>query len=381
MTSAANGPIVRIVPVNGLLIDADIWGAAHDFHRFHLQRHALVLHGPGIATGLEVVAHEPPNRTMIIYPGLAIDPAGNTIILPECERYTIQTDQPGPVYIVLQFREVASGARGPAGPGVPTHMREAYRIQEHRTLPQEPHIELARLWLTGGRDPVADAPDPTTPGPNQIDLRYRIDAGGLARGDISIAHAWLDNMPAPLHPALPLNLVQTLATTTNYRTRFIGQLPPAEAAGKCSLLYVAGQGHLALSPGDIDGLRAFVDAGGIIFGDGVHADGQDEFLRTFYELAQKLGRALQPIDRAHPALRAPFVFEGPPAGMVASNLLVADGIIYSQCDYGSALDPARGGQALDRETLRNVVEMISNIAVYAYSHQRATQFAAQRRAP
>lgn len=381
MTSPANGTITRVVPVNGLLVDADLWATAHDFHRFHQQRHALLLHGPGIAVGLETVAHDPPNRTLIIYPGLAIDPSGNTVLLPECERYTVQTDQPGPIYIILQFREVASGSRGPSGPGVPTHLREAYRIVESRTPVTDPHIELARIWLTGGREPIVDAPDPYSPGPNQIDLRHRVESGGLARGEITIAHAWLDSMPAPIHPALPLRLIKAITDTTSYRARFIGQVPPAEAVGTSMLLYLASQGALECSGADLEGLRAFLDAGGTIVGDGCHAGADDAFRDTFNDLAYKLGRKLQPIDRNAPLLRSPHLFSAPPPGSAPGGLAAADGMIYCGADFGCALDGGQPGQTLDRAVIRGVLEMLVNIALAAHQRQRMVAFAADRRAP
>lgn len=386
MTVPHNGAIVRVVPVNGLLVDAELWAAAHDFHRLHQQRHALTLHGPGIAAGLEVVAHEPPNRTLIIYPGLAIDPVGNCIVLPECERYTVQTEQPGPVYLLLQFREVASGARGPAGAGVPTHLREAYRITEHRSLPDEPHVELARIWLTGGRDPLVDAPEPLTPGPNQIDGRHRQQSGGLALGEITVGHAWLDAMPAPIHPALPLYLVQALATTSGYRARFVGQVPPAEAVGKCSLLYLAGGGNLSLSGPDVEGLRAFLDSGGTVFGDACYAEAgakgaADPFAPVFTDLAAKLGRSLAPVERTAPLLRSPYPFGAAPAGGTAAQLLADDGLLYCGADYGCAITGGRPGQTLDRETIRAAGEMMVNVAVYAHTRRRTVAYAADRRAP
>ena len=385
-TTPQNGSIVRVVPVNGLLVDAELWAAAHDFHRLHQMRHTLTLHGPGIAAGLEVVAHEPANRTLIIYPGLAIDPLGNGILLPECERYTVQTEQPGPVYILLQFREVASGARGPAGPGVPTHLREAYRITEHRTVPEEPHVELARIWLTGGREPLVDAPGPLTPGPSQIDLRHREEAGGLAQGEITVGQAWLDAMPAPIHPALPLHLVQSLGAFSHYRARFIGQVPPAEAVGKCALLYLAAGANLTLSGADVEGLRAFLDSGGTVFADNCYAEagaeiGRDPFGATFADLAAKLGRTPRPVERGTPLLRTPYPFAAPPPGSTSAPMVVADGLIYCAADYGCAINGGRPGQTLDRETIRAVGEMVTNIAVYAYGRQRATRFAGDRRAP
>lgn len=381
MTGPANGAITRVEPVNGLLVDADLWAAAHDFHRHHLQRHALFLHGHGIAQGLETVAHEPANRTLVIYPGLAVDSVGNPILVGECERYTIQTEQPGTIYIVLQFREVAAGARGPAGAGKPTHFREAYLITERRELPTEPYIELARVLLTGGREPVADALEPSLPGPNQIDLRHRLQAGGLLRGEIAIGQAWLEQMNRPVHDTLPLALVESLGAMTGYRGRYIGRLTPREAAGQCTLLYVASQEAIALTAEDSAGLRAFVDSGGTLLADGCHADKNDPFGETVMAIAAGLGRALQPLTRTDSLLRSPHRFAAPPAGAAAGTLLAADGLIYCQADYGCALEGGRANQPLERATIRSILEIVTNIAVVAHQRSRQVQFSPARRAP
>lgn len=381
MTPAVSNVITRVVPVNGLLVDADLWAAAHDFHRLHQQRHGVALHGYGIAQGLETVAHDPPNRTLIIYPGLAIDPIGNLILVPECERYTVQSEQPGPIHVVLQFREVAAGSRGPAGGGVPTHLREAYRIVEYRALPDEPHVELARIWLTGGREPLADATDPFTPGPNQIDLRQRVVAGTFGRGEIAIGQAWLDSMPMPIHNALPVRLTEAINASTGFRARFVGQISPREAVDRCTLLYLAGQGTVTISGDDLEGLRAFVDAGGTLVGDGCHPEAADAFSATFADLASKLGRTLRPIEAGAALLSEPFPFAGPPVGSAPGSLYQADGLVYCQADYGCALTGGRAGQPLDRSTIRAVAEFITNVAIQAHRRHRTVRFAADRRAP
>jgi hypothetical protein len=387
MTSPANGEITRINPVNGLLVDADLWAAAHDFHRFHQQRHALMLHGPGVAAGLETVAHDPPNRTLIIYPGLAVDPAGNPILLRKCERFTVNIRNAGNVYVYLEFREISGGARGPAGPGVSTHLREAYRIAESQTLPEQPHIELARIWQTSGDAVLADAPDPFSPLPDQIDLRHRIEAGGRARGAIGIGHARLEAMSGdPIHRALPLRLTQALAETTGFRARFAGEVWPAEAVGQCDVLYLAGQGPLSLSAADFQGLQDFLKAGGTVLGDGCHGGSRDAFGDTFGQLAGDLGYPPTAVERGAALLRDPHLFAAPPPGSAAGDLTAGQqpeggAMIYCGGDYGCALDGGQAGKPLDRAAIRAVLEMVINIAVAAHARRRMVAFTADRKAP
>jgi hypothetical protein len=75
----------RVNPFQGLVIDADAWQDAHNYHRNHQRLHLLAFHGTGIVAGLEVVSHNPPDSSVVIQPGLAVDPEGNTIIVSQAQ--------------------------------------------------------------------------------------------------------------------------------------------------------------------------------------------------------------------------------------------------------------------------------------------------------
>src|SRR5262245_60775193 len=77
----------RVNPFMGLMIDAQTWSDSHDYHRQAEQAHALALHGWGIASGLEVDAAEPADRSVWIRPGVALDPEGRLIIVAQPFRY------------------------------------------------------------------------------------------------------------------------------------------------------------------------------------------------------------------------------------------------------------------------------------------------------
>src|SRR5215216_3463719 len=122
----------RINAHNGLMIDADVWQDAHEYHRDQLHLHHLALHGWGVVQGLQVSLVPDSENTLRIDPGLGIDPAGNFIVVSEPQTYHVTTRERGMVYIVLQFREVLAEPAPPtpshrATP--PTRLLDAYRIQ------------------------------------------------------------------------------------------------------------------------------------------------------------------------------------------------------------------------------------------------------------
>ena len=98
----------RVNPFQGLVIDADIWQDAHNYHRDQQRLHVLAFHEAGVVQGLRVSACSPPGLSVTIEPGLGIDPEGNVILVPEAQKYEVQTRQKGTVYLVIQFREVPS---------------------------------------------------------------------------------------------------------------------------------------------------------------------------------------------------------------------------------------------------------------------------------
>ena len=72
----------RVNPFQGLMIDTDIWLDAHNYHRDQQRLHTLVFHKVGIVQGLEVTSNKPPDLSVNIHPGIAIDSEGNVILVP-----------------------------------------------------------------------------------------------------------------------------------------------------------------------------------------------------------------------------------------------------------------------------------------------------------
>jgi len=178
--SSAPTQFRRINPYPGLMVDVDVWRDAHDYHRDQLHLHHLALHGWGIVQGLDISLVEGSEHMLRIAPGLAVDPAGNFIGVPQAQSYQITSRERQTVYLVLQLREVLAEPASPtAGNRASplTRVLEAFRLQERDRLPEEAYVELARIEFRPDGGPIRMAADPEAPKVNELDLRARVRLG------------------------------------------------------------------------------------------------------------------------------------------------------------------------------------------------------------
>ena len=180
MTQADLGHVQlrRVNAFHGLMIDATVWRDAHDYHRSQMRLHNLARHGWGIAHGKEVRLSEERN-TVVVQPGIAIDPQGNFIILSEPYLHRLESSRPSTIYLLISFSEVPSGPTQPPDDphGQPTRVIEAFRIQQRDEQPPDPRVELCRVDFDPLVGPLKAAEDPANPVKNELDLRFRIPIG------------------------------------------------------------------------------------------------------------------------------------------------------------------------------------------------------------
>ncbi len=387
----------RVNPFQGLVIDADIWRDAHEYHRDQQRLHILAFHNVGIIVGLEVVANKPPNLSVNIQPGMAVDPEGNIIIVATTQRYRIQTREKRTIYLIIQFREVPSEPHQPPDSGQPTRILEAYRIQERETLPGEPHLELARINFDPADEAIRDAKYPSQAAKNELDLNFRQEAASMSsprikeKADqdkvsnqaqetirhptafITVGHTVLGEASKNLHVSGFRNLIRENNRLGSLEAKLEENISIDTKINRCDMIYLTGNGHFELANEQQTALSNFLKSGRFIFGEAcaeVQADaaskGAKKFGIAFSQLANKLGCKLEVVQRGHPLLSAFHVFSEVPQGAEPAMLLEGGHMVYSASDYGCAWQGGHQAKPLLRDIIRGSFEIGANIITYAH---------------
>ena len=384
----------RVNPFPGLVIDADIWRDAHNYHRDQQRLHNLAFHKVGIVEGMEVTANNTPDLSVNIHPGMAIDPEGNVIIVSQTQHYRIQTHEKGTVYLIIQFREVSTEPYQPPEGGQPTRILEAHRIQEREKLPNEPYLELARIAFDPAGEAIKNAGIPSNPGKNEINLSSRqvvsaAPAASLekppvatpeivsrARETITLGHAVLGEANKDLHRDGLENLIKQLNQQSDFVANLEKNIPLDKNLNRYILIYITGNGQFELNAEQQAHISAFLQSGGVIFAEGcsegeAESRGAKEFGLAFNRLASQLKCKLEIVQRGHPLLSAAHIFSEVPQGAKPGMLLEGNHMVYSGSDYGCAWQGGHQDHPLSRDIIRSSVEMGSNVVAYALTVKTA----------
>jgi len=377
----------KVNPFQGLVIDADIWRDAHNYHMAQQRLHLLAFHQVGIVEGLGVNANNPPDLSVTIKPGLAVDPEGNVIIVPQTQRYRLQTHNQGTVYLVIQFREIPSEPYQPLEGGQPTRILEAYRIEERDKLPAEPYLELARIDFDPAEEAIRDAKTKSHPGKNEINLDYRQEVTSAApekirttateppsrpQETVTLGHVALGKASKDLHCAGWRNLIREVNRQDDFVANFDENIRLIKDITRYSLVYLTGSSSFELTVEERAALGGFLQSGGVIFGEGcsggegdAKSTGAKEFGLAFNHLASQLKCKLEIVQRSHPLLSAVHIFSEVPQGTAPGMLLEGGHIVYSGSDYGCAWQGGHQDEPLSRDIIRSSFEMGANIVAYA----------------
>ncbi len=392
----------KVNPFQGLVIDADTWKDAHEYHRDQMKLHVLAFHQIGIVEGLDVKASNPPDNTVTIQPGMAIDPEGNVIIVPQPQRYRIQAREKGTTYVTLHFREVPAEPYQPPDGGQPTRILDAYRLQEGEKLPAEPHLELARVQFDPSEGVIKDARNPLNPVKNEINMLFRQQAKAVvperiittsapitptapaasaatvpARETVVIGHSVLGKAPGDLHYRGLQNLVKEINLQNSFAASLEVNVQLERDLSRFTMIYLAGNGSFELASDAQASIGTLLKSGGVIFGEGC-TDGQGdaaakavrEFGLAFNRLAGQFNRKLEMVQRSHLLLSAAHVFSEVPPGAEPGMLLENNGMLYSGSDYGCAWQGGHQSKPLSREVIRTAFEMGMNIVTHAHTTKR-----------
>ena len=377
-------PITGIRPFNELPIDAEIWREAHDHHHLHRQLHAAAAHRPGVVFGLEAVASTTKEHTVVVAPGVGVDADGQTVVLSE--PVTFEMEERGQIYITLSFLRTADRNSAVTLGGGQQYYRtvEGRDIKATKELPTTAYLELARIYRTNATAAVKDAANPFDPTNDELNLLNRRVAFPHCYADVAVgemsyvpktnAVAWKPNR------AGLVNLLKE-GNGRGFHLDFSGpfNLRAQNAQVEPALLYVAGkEGFQPLADVEVEGLRRFLGAGGMLWGEA--SEGSADFETSFQDLAGKLGAKLKPIGRGHPVLMAHNVFSAPPPGGQDKGTLTGDaetGVFFSTFDYGGAWqgDVARPDAPDAREHIRVAQEFGLNMVAFAARRRRLRELA------
>ncbi len=389
----------RVNPFPGLIIDADIWKDAHEYHRNQQKLHVLAFHGYGILQGLEVTANNPADLSVSIQPGIGIDPEGNMIVISQPQRYRVQSRKAGVIYLIVQFREIPMEPFQPPNGGQATRILEAYRVFESDKFPSEPFLELARIDINPELNAIKDATTTTSYAKNEIILAYRkslktatlekpipaaekpvaaplMETGIGFREKITIGHMVLGEVDKGLHLAGLKNLAREIDARYNFSIEVKENTPMDAGMNEFDIIYLTGSGRFEIPPEKSVFFSNFIQSGGVIFAEGCYQGAGEEGVREGKEfglgvnrLAGQLKFRLGTIPRMHPLLSSVHVFsEVPPGCQPAVLLSVVEGgsLFYSGSDYGCAWQGGYPNFPLPRETIRAAAEFGANIMVYAH---------------
>ncbi|AKG20484.1 hypothetical protein [Calothrix sp. 336/3] len=294
-------PLQRLQVNDGLLLTAEGWRQAHDYHRQRQNIYYQSLHQSGIVWGLgvrtiaapqEVSSEYRDGRWLEIQPGLAIDAQGNPIVVPEALVFRIGSELPKSgfltVYIVIDYVD-------------PDKLQfqnnrqfvcETFRINEKTSVPQNTEIELCRILLQPGDVELKIADDVFAPTVNEIDLRYRQQAQMRAIESVRIGY---------LSPGQ--NDYTTAWSNLNYLAQSVRSLyPPMEGTAVVKvdltagldkldydLLYVNYQNLLTLKETEIDIMRQYLQSGALLM---VEISAQDANTAELSTIRQELQQAI-----------------------------------------------------------------------------------------
>ncbi len=359
-------PTQRISPIDGTAVTADVWEEAHAFHRRRLEYHSLFSHGPGIVTGLEVIASDPVDTSVFILPGIAVDSAGQTIVLPQPVTYDVGHDMQGTLYVLLNYGESRARAKrgGDAQAGDPLYIESEFSITATTSLPATPWVELARINRSSRDAPFNNAVNPVAPSFNEIDLRFRRDVG--APKEISIGVVYMGKAAEQRRHGLGVtNLALALNRLGSYHVSVEDNVPLGPNIAAKTMVYLVGEGDFEIDRGSMNGLRNYVHRGmGTLFIESVDPSAEAAFM-NFLKATSMQPDPLKPGSRL---LTHPNLFAAPPTGFEKpenSRIMVGEGVIFDTTNYGRLWLGECRERLPSREEIRAAIEWGANIISYA----------------
>lgn len=366
-------PSRRISPFDGMTVTADVWREAHEHHAAHLRLHALSFHGSGIISGLEVIASDPPGPQVYVLPGVAVDPNGYTIVVPEPVTYDFGVMQEGTLYLLITYDESRPQPVNGNYGDQPFYIYTGFNLEAVAGPVDSPQLEIARVQIKRGAA-LRNAADPAHPKLNELDLRFRQEIGPLARGTAAIGVAYLSRM-GNSHGLGLTNLARTITRTGRVKAWVDDGIALAQDLRDYTLICLVARDRFQVDVSEMNALYNFVRGGGTLFLESCHreAGGNPGSDATFADLIESLGVRPMSVAQQHPLLYDPHLFARPAAGYDTQGTPVlreGGGVVLSSHDYGCLWCGERRTGPADRESIRAAMEWGENLIEFALARGR-----------
>jgi hypothetical protein len=378
----------RLQVTDGLLMNADRWRLAHEYHRQRQNVHYQSLNQPGIVCGLgvrlmpapaDVPANYRDGRWLEIQPGIAIDLVGNPIIVPQAETYHIAAETSATeavmIYLVVSYVDPDKLRRKETTEVV----KETFRIDERLNPPGDMEVELCRILLQPGPVQLEPPKDVFFPKENQLDLRFRQQARSRPEAVVRVAQVTHRDATYARSFDQLASLLQSLSGLypTMQGASKVGQISLSDSLeaeiSAYDLLFLTGQESLSFNQQEFTALKNYLEMGGVLLVD-AHIN-TPALIESTLNLAQQLGTPLEDLkrlNRQHPLRTKPFLFSAlPTINQQSIHLGYGGGIILTVGHLSTAwgLDERL---SLSRETIRAAQELGINILHFASQRRQLT---------
>ena len=375
-------PFDRLQATDGLLINAERWHKAHNYHRQRQNTHYQCLNQPGIVCGLgvrdipaprKVEAKYRDGRWVQIQPGIAIDLAGNLIVAPAPFDFPVDLEvaknEPIMIYLTVSYVDPEE-LRSRNSREI---VREAYRFDQRNSMPDISEIEICRILLQPGQKDITQPSDIFFPGYNNIDLRNRRQAQARPQAIVHIAQVNHGDSEAARNFFNLSYFLRSIEPLYPYLRGLDepGQVTLGENIKQYDLLYLTGQQELSINNLEFESLKNYLNTGGMLLVD-APADAE-ALIQSTHALAEKLKTPLKhskELRRDHPLRTRPFLFAGLPiVNQRLIEVFTGGGIILIIGDLASAwgLDKEL---TMPRLAIRTAQEFGINIISYAWKRRQ-----------
>lgn len=354
-------PQQRIKAYDGMPVTADTWEKAHSYHRSALQSHHLFFHGEGILMGLEVVASDPADHIIYVLPGVAVDGAGQLIVLAEPVAYDLGNEVEGPLFLVISHRESTTAVEKSLKQGLPQSINDEFLLIARAQVPEGEWVELARFQRESRSAPIRDAASPQKPGLNEIDLRYRRRTLAAKEKQVTAATAYLGKVKEKAYGAGLARLCSELRAGYQVNLVVDDDLPVDPGLLGYDAIFLVAQGAFKLQEAQASGLKGYLQGGGVLLMEAL----DEEALESFRTVLTQFKTPLQPPAAGSPLMAAPYLFAAPPPGYhETGQLWEGSGILLSTYYHGRIWNGEMESRLPQRHELRSAVEWGANLVNY-----------------